>query len=154
MQLLGKKFWAKNFGQKKQLFLISSFFYTHAKKAERQKKAVEKKGFVRSPKKIINYIKLVRTTTKLLLLMVGVEGGRPKRACAMDGKIDYAGTDQVPGWTVRFVFFFLFSLFSSHRAMMMKCISNFSFVLVLLTPRLNDLRLRVLTTFLSLSLSL
>ena len=43
--------------------------------------------------------------------MVGVEGGRPKRACAMDGKIDYAGTDQVPGWTVRFVFFFLFSLF-------------------------------------------
>jgi len=51
--------------------------------------------------------------------MVGVEGGRPKRACAMDGKIDYAGTDQVPGWTVRFVFFFLFSLFSSHlRAMM------------------------------------
>ena len=86
--------------------------------------------------------------------MVGVEGGRPKRACAMDGKIDYAGTDQVPGWTVRFVFFFLFSLFSSHRAMMMKCISNFSFVLVLLTPRLNDLRLRVLTTFLSLSLSL
>ena len=25
--------------------------------------------------------------------------GRPKRACA-DG-IDYAGTDQVPGWTVR-----------------------------------------------------
>ena len=84
--------------------------------------------------------------------MVGVEGGRPKRACAMDGKIDYAGTDQVPGWTVRFVFFFLFSLFSSHpRAMMF---SNFSFVLVLLTPRLNDLRLRVLTTFLSLSLSL
>ena len=55
VQLLGKKFWAKNFGQKKQLFLISSFFYTHAKKAERQKKAVEKKGFVRSPKKIINY---------------------------------------------------------------------------------------------------
>ena len=52
--------------------------------------------------------------------MVGVEGGRPKRACAMDGKIDYAGTDQVPGWTVRFVFFFLFLLFSSHpRAMMM-----------------------------------
>ena len=38
--------------------------------------------------------------------MVGVEG-RPKRACAADGKIDYAGTDQVPGWTVRFVFFFL-----------------------------------------------
>jgi hypothetical protein len=30
--------------------------------------------------------------------------GRPKRACA-DG-IDYAGTDQVPGWTVRVSFFF------------------------------------------------
>ena len=34
----------------------------------------------------------------LLLLLLMVEG-RPKRACA-DG-IDYAGTDQVPGWTVR-----------------------------------------------------
>lgn len=84
--------------------------------------------------------------------MVGVEGGRPKRACAMDGKIDYAGTDQVPGWTVRFVFFFLFSLFSSHPRAMMN--SNFSFVLLYYCPRLNDLRLRVLTTFLSLSLSL
>ena len=40
--------------------------------------------------------------------MLMVEG-RPKRACA-DG-IDYAGTDQVPGWTVRkegeFFFFHL-----------------------------------------------
>lgn len=87
--------------------------------------------------------------------MVGVEGGRPKRACAMDGKIDYAGTDQVPGWTVRFVFFFLFSLFSSHlRAMMMMNFKLFFRPFILLTPRLNDLRLRVLTTFLSLSLSL
>lgn len=33
--------------------------------------------------------------------------GRPKRACA-DG-IDYAGTDQVPGWTVRVSFFFSFA---------------------------------------------
>jgi len=41
--------------------------------------------------------------------MVGVEG-RPKRACAADGKIDYAGTDQVPGWTVRFVFAVFFSI--------------------------------------------
>ena len=87
--------------------------------------------------------------------MVGVEGGRPKRACAMDGKIDYAGTDQVPGWTVRFVFFFLFLLFSSHpRAMMMMHFKLFFRPFILLTPRLNDLRLRVLTTFLSLSLSL
>ena len=82
--------------------------------------------------------------------MVGVEG-RPKRACAADGKIDYAGTDQVPGWTVRFVFFFLL-LFSHHRAMMMMNFKLFSSYYT--TPGLNDLRLRVLTTFLSLSLSL
>ena len=81
--------------------------------------------------------------------MVGVEG-RPKRACAADGKIDYAGTDQVPGWTVRFVFFFLL-LFSHHRAMMMM---NFKLFSSITTPRLNDLRLRMLTTFLSLSLAL
>ena len=43
--------------------------------------------------------------------MVGVEG-RPKRACAADGKIDYAGTDQVPGWTVRFVSFFFVAFLS------------------------------------------
>jgi hypothetical protein len=35
--------------------------------------------------------------------------GRPKRACA-DG-IDYAGTDQVPGWTVRVSFYFLHFFF-------------------------------------------
>jgi len=35
--------------------------------------------------------------------------GRPKRACA-DG-IDYAGTDQVPGWTVRVSFLFFAFLF-------------------------------------------
>ena len=35
--------------------------------------------------------------------------GRPKRACA-DG-IDYAGTDQVPGWTVRVSFFLHTSFF-------------------------------------------
>ena len=39
-----------------------------------------------------------RKHTRALLLLLMVEG-RPKRACA-DG-IDYAGTDQVPGWTVR-----------------------------------------------------
>ena len=61
--------------------------------------------------------------------MVGVEGGRPKRACAMDGKIDYAGTDQVPGWTVRVFFFLLLSFY--HRAMMM--MMNFK-LLVLLLP--------------------
>ena len=36
--------------------------------------------------------------TRALIIVLMVEG-RPKRACA-DG-IDYAGTDQVPGWTVR-----------------------------------------------------
>ena len=41
--------------------------------------------------------------------MLMVEG-RPKRACA-DG-IDYAGTDQVPGWTVREEGEFFFSIFS------------------------------------------
>ena len=41
--------------------------------------------------------------------MLMVEG-RPKRACA-DG-IDYAGTDQVPGWTVREEGEFFFSIIS------------------------------------------
>ena len=79
--------------------------------------------------------------------MVGVEG-RPKRACAADGKIDYAGTDQVPGWTVRFVSFFFVAFLSRDDDDEFQTFSP-------ITPRLNDLRLCMLTTFsLSLSLSL
>ena len=82
--------------------------------------------------------------------MVGVEG-RPKRACAADGKIDYAGTDQVPGWTVSFVSFLLLSFLS--RDDDDDEFQTFSPI----TPRLNDLRLCMLTAlslslFLSLSL--
>jgi hypothetical protein len=77
--------------------------------------------------------------------MVGVEG-RPKRACAADGKIDYAGTDQVPGWTVRVFFFFVAFLSSRDDDDEFQTFSP-------ITPRLNDLYAHHLTA-LSLSFSL
>ena len=87
-----------------------------AKKRERKNAHIQKEGGRFFPsKKASRYKKLSSSreqrgaftsrphnafleNTRALLIILMVEG-RPKRACA-DG-IDYAGTDQVPGWTVR-----------------------------------------------------
>jgi len=68
--------------------------------------------------------------------------GRPKRACA-DG-IDYAGTDQVPGWTVRVSFFFCcwneISKFFS-RPLSLRLIERVLFLFLLLLLRRRRRRL-------------
>lgn len=51
----------------------------------------------------------INTNTEYIYKKMVAGEGRPKRACA-DG-IDYAGTDQVPGWTVRVSFLFFAFLF-------------------------------------------